>query len=84
MYADLSAQSAAWEQDGLSVDWEVASGTVPSNVILKRAANMRGVIAMATRGRTALARMLVGSVSMDVARAAPVPVFTVRPGALLR
>jgi nucleotide-binding universal stress UspA family protein len=83
MYADLSAQSAAWEQDGLSVNWEVASGTVPSNVILKRAVNMRGVIAMATHGRTALARMLVGSVTMDVVRAAPVPVLTVRPDALL-
>jgi nucleotide-binding universal stress UspA family protein len=34
---------------------------------------------MATHGRTALARVLAGSVATEVIRHAPVPVLTLRP-----
>jgi nucleotide-binding universal stress UspA family protein len=84
MYSGLAELAETWADAGLDVDWQVAAGTIPAETIVRQAAQMPGcVIAMATHGRHALARMLVGSVTNAVVRDAAVPVLTLRPSALL-
>jgi nucleotide-binding universal stress UspA family protein len=82
MYSLLAEQTAAWERDGLQVDWRIESGTVPAETIITEATPAT-MIAMATHGRTALARMLVGSVTNQVVKNSRVPVLTLRPSASL-
>ena len=44
-----------------------------------RASDPPGLLCMASRGRTGLARMLTGSLTTDVIRNAPIPILTLRP-----
>lgn len=61
---------------GLSVTTEVRSHTSPAQAILDVAVERgAGLIGMASHGRGAVGRMLLGSVTDKVVRAAPVPVL---------
>jgi nucleotide-binding universal stress UspA family protein len=82
MYSRLANEAAAWERYGFQVDWRIKSGTVPAETIIAEA-TPGTIIAMATHGRTALARMLVGSVTNQVVKNTRVPVLTLRPSASL-
>jgi nucleotide-binding universal stress UspA family protein len=68
---------------GIAVRTAVRDGTWAAERIAELAAPGRfDVVALATHGRTGLARVLAGSVMMDVVRHAGVPVLTVRPPGL--
>jgi nucleotide-binding universal stress UspA family protein len=78
--AELQRTAGDLEAAGIRTRWEVVEDTAPATGIVRQAAH-RGadLIALATHGRTALARVLAGSVATEVIRHAPVPVLTVRP-----
>jgi nucleotide-binding universal stress UspA family protein len=60
--------------------WEVLHGADLGSSIAGFAAQLpAGLIAMATHGRSGLARAALGSVAMDVLRSSPCPVLVVRP-----
>jgi len=68
------------ERAGVAVHWSVEEHTQIAEGISERAE--RGgadLIALATHGRAGLARLLAGSVALDVIRRAGVPVLTLRP-----
>lgn len=72
-----------WTDKGLPAEWEVISQGRPQDVIVDRARNDgTAVIALATHGRTSLARIAIGSVAADVVRHAPCPVLVCRPATL--
>jgi nucleotide-binding universal stress UspA family protein len=64
---------------GVRVEAQVMEGD-PVDMILRAAEETRtDVIVMGTHGRTALARLLLGSVAESVLRKAPCPVLTAKP-----
>lgn len=55
-------------------------GNAPADVLIEEAARARlDLLVIGTRGRSALGRLLAGSVSTEVARGAPCPVLLVPP-----
>jgi nucleotide-binding universal stress UspA family protein len=67
----------------LGAEFEVLHGSHPDEAIVGFARSLpAGVIAMATHGRTGLARVVAGSVAMGVVRHAPCPVLLLRPADL--
>jgi nucleotide-binding universal stress UspA family protein len=67
------------EGEGVQVQVEVRVGP-PAGTILDTVEKADvTLVAMATHGRTGLARLLLGSVAEHVIRKCPVPVFVVRP-----
>lgn len=84
MYDMLAKTAQEWTASGIDVEWSVDQGSWPPETIVKGIIR-RGsdLVAMATHGRTALARMLTGSVTAEVVKTAPVPVLTLRPTELL-
>lgn len=66
-----------------SANWEVLHGARPADAIVNFADRLPAeLIAMATHGRTGLARVTLGSVAMDVVRQAHCPVLMLRPSDL--
>jgi nucleotide-binding universal stress UspA family protein len=75
----LAGQLAQLQEQGTTALTEVAEGA-PSEIIVQRAAEMSaGLIAMSTRGKGGLGRLIFGSVATAVARSAACPVFVIRP-----
>jgi nucleotide-binding universal stress UspA family protein len=69
-----------WTAAGLTAQWDVVADERPADVIVDRAgAPGVALIAMATHGRTGLARVALGSVAAHVVRHAPCPVLLTRP-----
>lgn len=67
----------------LGAEFEVLHGSHPAEAIVAFARSLpAGVIAMATHGKTGLARVVAGSVAMGVVRHAPCPVLLLRPAEL--
>jgi len=74
------ARVRAQSQDGGIATVAEAPEGAPADTIVQRAAEVgAGLIAISTRGRGGLGRLLFGSVATAVARTAPCPVFVVRP-----
>lgn len=78
----LQAQAARLREQGIETTCQVAMGD-PVEIIIERARS-DGVdaIAMATHGRTGLARLLFGNVAARVIQRAGIPVVVVRPNGL--
>ncbi len=82
---DLAAQAeqyvdhiaARWQGEGLKVETRVAVNDVPTAAILEAAAR-HDLIALATHGRSRIARLFLGSVADKVVRGAACPVLVVR------
>ncbi len=75
--------AARWEGEGLTVDTRVAVNDVPAAAILEAAgvpgeAGSHDLIALATHGRSRVARLFLGSVADKLVRGAPCPVLVVR------
>jgi nucleotide-binding universal stress UspA family protein len=63
-----------------AVDWDVLHADDPARAIVDAARGVPNtVIALATHGRSGLARITLGSVTDAVVRNAPCPILTVRP-----
>lgn len=70
---------------GVKVEWEALHGDNPARAIVEFAQARRApLIAMTTHGRTGLARVVAGSVTMAVVRRATCPVLVVRSEQLIR
>jgi nucleotide-binding universal stress UspA family protein len=66
-------------EPGLTVQTEVAEGW-PADIIAQRSETLgHGMVVMATHGRSGVARLLLGSVALQVVRRSAVPVMLVRP-----
>jgi nucleotide-binding universal stress UspA family protein len=82
---ELSAQAqkyvdhvaARWQGEGLSVETRVVLNDVPAGAVLE-AAEGHDLIALATHGRSRMARLFLGSVADKVVRGAHCPVLVVR------
>lgn len=65
---------------GRDAEWEVLHGSVPARAIVDFAGGLpASFIAMATHGRTGLARVTLGSVATEVVRESRCPVLVLRP-----
>jgi nucleotide-binding universal stress UspA family protein len=70
-------------RDGAGVNWDVLHRDDASDAIVDYVRDVRAsLIAMATHGRTGLARVALGSVTAAVVHDAPCPVLVVRPDGL--
>jgi nucleotide-binding universal stress UspA family protein len=75
----LARVNAPLQNRGIASTTEVLQGT-PVDIIVGRAADVRaGLIAISTRGRGGLGRLIFGSVATAVTRTATRPIFVVRP-----
>jgi nucleotide-binding universal stress UspA family protein len=82
--AELYLEEAAQRlrSTGLSVTTVVREGW-PADVIAYRGTELGpSLIVMATHGRTGVARLLLGSVALEVVRRSPLPVMLIRPAEL--
>ena len=76
----LEAVSERWKSKNVDVSGYVVDGAA-DEVIVEAARDSRaGAVAMATHGRTGLARMVIGSVTERVLHEASVPLLLVHPG----
>lgn len=76
----LGAAATELEAAGVAVRRSVVEHTYTAEGIARQAERSpSGLIALATHGRTGLARLIAGSVALDVVRHATVPVLTLRP-----
>jgi len=69
---------------GVSVEYRLADGDPPAEIVRLAQETPCDLIVMGTQGRTGLARLVLGSVAEEVLRKAPCPVVTVKslpPGA---
>jgi nucleotide-binding universal stress UspA family protein len=64
---------------GVRVESQVMEGDPVDRILLAADETHSDVIVMGTHGRTALARLLLGSVAESVLRKAPCPVLTAKP-----
>lgn len=65
--------------EGPAVTWHVRTGQAAREIVRFAADAGDTLIVMATHGLTGLAHLLIGSVTEQVVRTAPCPVFTVKP-----
>lgn len=78
-YVHNRARDAA-QVIGRAVDFDVLHDPNPARALVEHAASQRSaMIAVATHGRSGLARLVMGSVSMHVVHRAPCPVLAIRP-----
>lgn len=69
--------------NGTTGGWEVLYDRDPAAAIVDFAARLpAAIVALATHGKTGLARVAIGSVAADVVRHAPCPVLVLRPNGL--
>ncbi len=71
MRSELLAAGAA------SVDCRIVMGSPARSIVEETKDGMHSLVVMGTQGRGALAEIMVGSIAMNVARLAPVPVLFV-------
>lgn len=78
--AALQRLAGRLENEGVTAEWEILHGFDAADAIVDYAAELpASLIAMATHGRTGLARVALGSVAMKTAHKNPGPVLLVRP-----
>lgn len=77
--APLQRAARVLDGSGVAVSWDVLHGEDPASSIVDLAATRRApLLAMTTHGRTGLARVTAGSVTMSVVQHAPCPVLVRR------
>ena len=75
----LNSVANSLREDGLEVDVEATIGDPAQEIVAKARRRHTDVIAMATRGRSAIGRGLLGSVTDKVTHSSAVPMLVVRP-----
>ncbi len=79
---DLSSDARRLEEEGWQVEVETAFGEPAREIVRWCEEHEPDLVAMATHGRTGLARVVLGSVAERALRRLAVPVLMVRPGEL--
>lgn len=74
----LDAMAARLRGEGVRADWEILEGPAGEMIVDEAEGLGADMIAMATRGRTVLGRLVLGSVTEYVMRHAECPVLLVR------
>jgi nucleotide-binding universal stress UspA family protein len=83
-WAHVEQLARRWSEAGLEPGWDVVVERKPVEAIVDRAASQpTALVALATHGRTGLARLALGSVAAGVIRNAPCPVLVTRPSDLV-
>ena len=78
--AQLRAAAEMMQDAGIAARWSVEEDTQVAAGILGQATSRKAdLIALATHGRTGLARILAGNVALETVRRATAPVLTLRP-----
>lgn len=78
-----SLAQSLMHRDGAGVNWDVLHGERAADAIVDYASSLpASIIAMATHGRTGMARLALGSVAASVVHEARCPVLLVRPESL--
>jgi nucleotide-binding universal stress UspA family protein len=81
--AQLQQAAAGLRALGVTTEWAIVEHTDVARGVADEAARIHsGLLAIATHGRTGLARLVAGSVALAVVRHASVPVLTLRPAGL--
>ncbi len=76
----LRAAAEELAEAGIRVRWSVVEHAhLAAGIATTAARGAWSLVALATHGRTGLARLIAGSVALDVVRRATVPVLTLRP-----
>jgi nucleotide-binding universal stress UspA family protein/predicted transcriptional regulator len=78
----LSEMGARLRATGRKVDTHVKVGSPPDEIVAATRETGADLVAMATHGRSGLARLTLGSVATEALRQACVPLLLVRPAAL--
>lgn len=79
----LRAAAQLLQDAGIAARWSVEEDTeVAAGIVGQAAHRLADLIALATHGRTGLARILAGNVALETVRRATVPVLTLRPEGL--
>lgn len=78
-FAYLSEVAARYMEDGLRVQTTVRVGTPAEAILEESQVPGTGLVLMATHGRTGMARVLLGSVAMEVLRRGALPMLLARP-----
>jgi nucleotide-binding universal stress UspA family protein len=76
----LAYRASGLAADGVAVETRVRSGAPAPEIVAAAAETGADLLAMATHGRSGLARAFLGSVAQDVVASSPVPVLLLRPG----
>lgn len=76
---DLAEARNTWIPDAPKVVYEVATGGYPEEILAAAERHDADLIVMATHGRGAVDRWVIGSVADRIARTSPVPVMLVHP-----
>jgi nucleotide-binding universal stress UspA family protein len=76
---DLKHEAQNLRQIGYSVDTVVRSGDPVREILAAVKEKKYDLLAMATRGRKGLTRLVLGSVAESVLRDSPIPMLLVRP-----
>lgn len=79
---ELSTDAHRLAEEGWQVEVETAFGEPAREIVRWCEAHQPDLVAMATHGRTGLARVVLGSVAQRALRRLAVPVLMVRPGDL--
>lgn len=77
-YLDGVEQQLSAETNPPSIITNVADGEITQTILDYIAANSCDAIIMATRGRSDIAQIVVGSTAEDLVRVSPIPVMLVR------
>jgi len=75
----LAGMAERLRDSGFSVQTAVREGWPADVIVHQSAMSEQGLIVMATHGRTGVARLLLGSVALQVVRRSSLPVMLVRP-----
>ena len=78
--AEVYLREAAQRLTGVPVEYAVRFGDPAEEIVEEARGSGADLIAMATHGRTGMARLLLGSVAQAVLRRSEVPVVLVRHG----
>ncbi len=74
----LAAAEAIADERGIDVETETSTGTPAQEIVERAEADAIDHVVIGSRGRSGVARVLLGSVAEVVVRHAPVPVTAVR------
>ena len=75
----LESQAEKLEASGFDVDWSVREGIAADEILQHIEENRFDLVAISTRGRSGLGRMVLGSVFDKVMRESGIPVLVINP-----